>query len=186
MLALAGCEIAVIKDLGRWASDVVLRYVLDAPLLQRSKSLASAMFNSTAQTVFGKTQLNPKPEVDDLINVWFPDQDSLCDGTWVQGKVRSTKETGSNQSFLLALTDAEPKVKNKQFAVSESCVEVPFNESTQWVCDTQFVYPTSCGLEDRRYRNYWDVRGYACRRCPIVGLTLSQNKACDFLKSVGP
>ena len=86
-LSLAGMPLDVIKKFGRWESDAVHLYVLEAPLIKSSRMISKSLALDWDQAHRG---LDPTPAINGIIRVWhvIPEKERAgtgMTGLWMEG-----------------------------------------------------------------------------------------------------
>ena len=111
MVSVMGVPLEIIKKFGRWNSDAVHIYVLDAPLLTMAKNLARTLMGVPAAfSGLGEDnciQLKTPPVIGEIIRVWhqFPvlteGNPPEISGMWMEGACQKSNKL----SFVLKFED---------------------------------------------------------------------------------
>ena len=115
-MSLVGVPLDIIKTFGRWKSDAVHLYVLDAPILTMAENLAKVLMEEIPKSYANFTDSRDSKIdkvfkklacVDDIIRVWHPlppesppdDEVPSLIGIWMEGRCIATDTTTFTLNF---------------------------------------------------------------------------------------
>ena len=114
-MSLAGIPLEIIKKFGRWESDSIHIYVLDAPILKMAENLAKNLTDMITNSYDNfelqkQTSFKRIPIINDIIRVWYalplesmPDNEEddypIASGIWLEGKVVAVTPTNFTLFF---------------------------------------------------------------------------------------